>query len=75
MPRSKRSINVTLCNSSKQLLRIQVKPRGGDFYMEEQQIALNPGGTVTLPKEYLLAAQVENLQARGMLKVKTEDNT
>lgn len=60
---------IRLFNCSRQLLKLQVRPPGGDFYLHEQQVSLRPGQTVLLPKDHLIQDQVSNLQSRGMLKV------
>lgn len=64
-----RSPVVRLYNCSKQILPLQVRPPGSDFYTNEQQVRLPPGKTVLLPKTHLLADQILNLQRRRMLKV------
>jgi hypothetical protein len=64
-----------LLNNSKQLVRIQVKPPLGDFYLHEQQVGLRPGQTVVLPKDHLRPEQIHNLQARGVLKVVYDSET
>ncbi len=62
-------------NSSKQMIPIQVKPPGGDFYTSEQQIRLAPGKDVVLPKSHLRMAQIDNLKRRRMLKVVYDSDT
>jgi len=56
-------------NCSNQMLPLQVRPPGGDFYRNEQQVRLLPGTDVTLPKSHLRADQIDNLQKRQMIKV------
>ena len=63
-----RKIEVTLYNKGKQPLPIQVREPSADFY-KTQEIRLFPGKSVTIPKEWLLKGQVENLQSMGMLRV------
>ena len=60
---------VEIMNISKQMIPLQVKPPGGDFYIEEQQIRLRPGKSAVVPKDHLLWSQIENCKARGQLKV------
>ena len=60
---------VKIYNKGKQAIRLQVRPPGGDFYKIEQQIAVNVGKSVILPKSHLLWEQVENLQKSGFLRV------
>jgi len=67
-PKSKTAI-VRLYNCSKQMISIQAKPPGGDFYLHEQQVRLSPGKYVDLPKSYLREAQVQNLCKSRHLKV------
>ncbi len=65
----KHSAVVRLYNRSKQMIPLQVRAPGADFFSNEQPVRLEPGKDVTLPKSYLLAAQVENLTKRRMLTV------
>lgn len=58
-----------LANIGKQLIRLQVKPPQGDFYLHEQQVDLRPGGNVLLPKDHLRMDQIRNLQGRRMLRI------
>lgn len=60
---------IKIYNTSKQTIRLQLKPPGGDFYSTEQQVGINPGQVVTLPKSHVLREQVDNLQRRQMLRV------
>lgn len=60
---------IRIYNCSKQLIPLQARTPGGDFYTSEQQIRISPGQDVLLPKAYLRADQIENLQKRGMIKV------
>jgi len=56
-------------NNSKQMIPIQVRTPGGDFYTSEQQVRILPGKDVLLPKNHLRRDQIENLQKRGIIKV------
>jgi len=60
---------VRIYNRSKQTIPLQAKPPGGDFFLHEQAVQLGPGKTVTLPKSYINAQQVENLQRRRQIQV------
>lgn len=60
---------IRVYNSSKQSLRLQVRPPGGDFYTSEQQVTLNPGSQISLIKSHVNMEQVQNLQKRSMLRI------
>ena len=60
---------INVYNNSKQLIPLQVRAPGGDFYTSEQQVRLNPGQHVLLPKNYLLLNQLENLQKKGLIRI------
>ena len=64
---------IRVYNNSKQLLSLQVKPPGGEFYSSEQQVRLLPGQDCLLPKSYIMSEQIENLRARGVIKVVYDD--
>lgn len=64
-----RTATLRLYNASKQALRLQVRPPGGDFFTSEQQVTLNPGQQVNLIKTHVNMDQVQNLQKRGMIKI------
>jgi len=58
--------NVIVVNRSRQMIPLQVRRPGGDFYHEEHQIRLKPGESSSpLPKRYLNWAQIENCRGRG----------
>jgi hypothetical protein len=59
---------VTLHNCSAQMLSLQLSETGADFY-QQQQAHLQSGKTLSIPTRYLLAPQVNNLMARGMLRL------
>ena len=69
MAEKKRSHVVRIYNSSRQMIPIQVRTPGSDFYSNEQQIRLAPGQDTLLPKSHLRAEQIQNLKARGFIKV------
>ena len=71
----KRTHTQRLLNNSRQLVKLQVKPPLGDFYLHEQQVSLRPGQTALLPKDHLRPEQITNLQARGILKVVYDSET
>lgn len=60
---------VRLYNCSKQMIPLQVRAPGSDFFSNEQQVRLEPGSDVMLPKSHLMADQVENLRRRRMIQV------
>ena len=60
---------VRIYNCSKQMIGVQVKPPGADFYTSEAQVRLAPGQDTLLPYSHLRWEQIENLQQRGMLKI------
>lgn len=60
---------VTLENIGGQMVRIQIKPPNGDFYLDEQQAQLHPRKSISVPKDHLLWPQIENFKANGLLRV------
>lgn len=64
-----RSATIRLYNCSKQMIPIQVRTPGSDFFSNEQQVRLLPGRDVVLPKSHLLEEQIDNLRRRRMLQV------
>ena len=60
---------IRIYNRSKQMIPLQARVPGGDFYTSEQQIRLNPGQDALVPKSHLLMDQVQNLQKRGMIQI------
>lgn len=69
MATKKRTHVVRIYNSSAQMIPLQVRAPGGDFFTGEQQVRVSPGKDVLLPKSHLMSDQIENLQKRGMIKV------
>ena len=65
----KHTATVRIYNRSKQMVPLQVRAPGSDFFSNEQQVRILPGKDVTLPKSYLLPDQVENLTKRRMITV------
>jgi len=66
---------IHIYNRSKQTIPLQVKPPGGDFFLHEQAVQLNPGKTVKLPKSYVNQSQIENLQKRQQIQVIFDSET
>jgi len=60
---------VKIYNKSNQMLALHVRPPEGEFYSSEQQVRLNPGTEVTLPKDHINQCQIDNLQRNQMIKV------
>lgn len=66
---------IRIYNSSKQMIPIQLRAPGGDFYTSEQQVRLNPKTDVQLPKSHLRMDQIENLQKKGLIRVVYDSET
>lgn len=64
-----KSHTLRIYNSSNQMIPLQVRAPGSDFYTNEQQVRLNPGKSVILMKSHVRMDQIENLQKRGILRV------
>lgn len=60
---------IRIYNCSKQMIPLQVRPPGSDFYTNEQQIRLNPGKDVSLPKSHTREDQIDNLRQKRMIQV------
>lgn len=58
-----------ITNISRQQIPLQVRRPQGDFYLEERQVRLGANKSVTLPTDYLMPAQIENLKMKGQLQV------
>ena len=56
-------------NCSRQMIPLQVREPGSDFYAGEQQVRLMPGQEVTLPKEFAHMDQITNLQKKGIVRI------
>jgi len=69
MMASKKSVVVRIYNRSKQMIPLQLRTPGSDFFTNEQQVRIDPGKDVVLPKSHLRMEQVENLQKRRMIQV------
>lgn len=64
-----KSAIIRVYNSSNQMIPIQVRAPGSDFFSNEQQVRIEPGKEVLLPKSHLIEDQIKNLQQRRMIKV------
>jgi hypothetical protein len=64
-----RSHVIRVYNNSRQLIQLQARPPGGNFYMNESQIRIQPGHDVLLPKAHLRQDQLENLKKKGFIKI------
>lgn len=64
-----KSQTIRIYNASKQMIPLQLRAPGGDFFTNEQQVRIMPGKDVLLPKSHLRSEQVDNLRRRGMIKV------
>lgn len=67
--KKKKSHVVRVYNCSKQMIPLQVRAPGSDFYSNEQQVRIKPGQDALLPKSHLREDQIKNLQARRMIKI------
>jgi hypothetical protein len=65
----KKSHVIRVYNCSNQMIAIQVRPPGSDFYRNEQQVRIDPGQEALLPKSHLRIEQIENLQQKRMIQV------
>lgn len=74
MAKSKTRV-VRLYNSSKQMIPLQVRAPGSEFYTGESQVRLDPGKDVSLPYDHLRHEQIDNLKRRGMIKVLYDSQT
>lgn len=69
MAKKNKSPVVRIYNCSKQMIPLQVRAPGSDFFTNEQQVRLEPGQDVALPKSHLREDQIKNLQKRRMVQV------
>jgi len=58
-----------ILNISQQTISLQVRRPGGDFFVHEQQVRLNPHQHVLLPKNHLNENQVGNLRKSRMISM------
>jgi hypothetical protein len=58
-----------ITNASKQMIPVQVRRPNGDFFLEERQVRIPAGRSVTLPTDHLMPAQIENLKVKRQLQV------
>jgi hypothetical protein len=66
---------VRLYNNSKQMIPLQVRAPGSEFYTGETQVRLDPGKDVLLPHSHLRHDQIDNLTRRGMLRILYDSQT
>jgi len=69
MAKAEKSRMVRLYNCGTQMIPLQVRPPGADFYTGESQVRLAPGQDTLLPHSHLRWEQIENLQKRRMIRV------
>lgn len=67
--KAKKSHVIRVYNNSKQLIQLQMRAPGGDFFTNESQVRINPGQEVLLPKSHLRHDQVTNLTKKGFIKI------
>ena len=75
MAKKTKSAMVRVYNSSKQMIPLQLRPPNSDFYSSEQQVRLKPGQDAQLPKSHLRMEQINNLQARRLIRVVSDSET
>jgi hypothetical protein len=68
MAKSKTRV-VRIYNSSKQMIPLQVRIPGSEFYTGESQVRIDPGKDALLPFDHLRSDQLENLKRRGMIRI------
>jgi len=68
MAKSKTRV-VRVYNNSKQMIPLQVRIPGSEFYTGESQVRIDPGKDALVPFDHLRADQIENLKKRGMIKI------
>lgn len=66
---------VRIYNNSRQMIPLQVRVPGSEFYSGESQVRIDPGKDVLLPFNHLRVDQIENLKRRGMIKVIYDSQT
>ncbi len=64
-----KSHTIEVYNCSNQMIPLQLRTPNSDFYANEQQVRINPGARIKLPKSHVREEQISNLQSRRMLKV------
>lgn len=60
---------IRIYNNSNQLIQLQLRSPGGDFFTSETQVRINPGKDVLVPKSHIREDQVSNLAKRGLIKI------
>lgn len=59
---------ITITNTSNQMVTIQVRPPNGDFFLHERQARILPKKSITVSRDYVNQGQIENLKARQLIK-------
>jgi hypothetical protein len=73
--KAKKSAVVRVYNCSKQMIPLQLRAPGSDFFTNEQQVRIDPGKDVILPKSHLREDQIENLRKRRLIQVVYDSDT
>ncbi len=60
---------VRVYNCSRQLIPLQIRAPGSDFFTSEQQVRIKPGNDALLPKSHLREDQIQNLCQRRMITI------
>lgn len=69
MSKAKKSHVIRVYNNSNQLIQLQMRAPGGDFFTNETQVRITPGKDVLVPKSHLRKDQIENLTKKGFIKI------
>jgi len=69
MVKASKSHVIRVYNNSNQLIQLQMKPPGGDFFTNESQVRILPGKEVLLPKSHCRQDQLDNLSKKGFIKI------
>lgn len=64
-----KSHSIRVYNKSRQTISLQLTPKGGDFFLHQQQVHIRPGIPVEIPKSHIIEEQIQNLQKQGMISV------
>lgn len=59
---------IKIYNASSQMIPLQLREAGANFF-HEMQVRLMPKQQVELPKSYIMEEQINNLKARGILRL------
>lgn len=69
MVKAQKSHVIRVYNKSNQLIQLQMRPPGGDFFTNESQVRILPGREVLLPKSHCRQDQLDNLSKKGFIKI------